>query len=517
MDLSTSLAIAALMGLIPGFMAQRKGHSFVVWWVFGSVLFIVAVPFAMVLERREQTFWERRAQGRAGADIPAPKVTGAKTKTSWGRYGRGPLILLALVGFIDSVDRGILNGNIDLIQVDLGFSDSQVGILGSVFILTGFLTTIPAGYLADRVRRTRLIAIVLASWGAISALNAGVRNYWQFLTVRAVLGVGETVDNPASASLMADYYPAKLRGRAYAYQRAAPTLGTAIGIALGGVVGSALGWRAAFLVVGIPGSLLAVWVWRMREPRRGESDEREESGSEGALLEVASRRGLKPLWDEIKIAVRIPSLRALMIGTAISAGATNGFAFWAAAFYRRHTSLSVSGSGGVVGAIILVGAVGGTVLGGLAADRARGRDPGAPMRLAGNTQSIAALIFAVTFLPVPLFVRLPGQIVAVAFLVAAFPALTAMTSEVVPSMIRGIAFSVTGFLSALISAASPPLVGAIADQFPITVDGRTRGNLAIAFLIVTPLILVGALVVLNGRRHVATDIERVRELESQLS
>ena len=377
-----------------------------------------------------------------------------------------------------------------------------------------FVATIPAGYMADRLRRTRVIAVVMASWGVISALNAGVRNFWQFLAVRAALGVGETVDNPASASLMADYYPAKVRGRAYAYQRAAPTLGTAIGIALGGLVGGLLGWRAAFLVVGIPGSLLAVMVWRMREPRRGESDAG--AAAEGELLDIASRRGLRPLWEEIKIAARVPSLRALMIGTAISAGATNGFGFWASAFYERHTSLTVGASGGVVGAIILVGVIVGTIAGGRAADRARGREPGAPMRLAGTTQSIASAIFLVTFFPVPVFVRLPGHIIAVAFLVAAFPALTAMTSEVVPPQIRGIAFSVTGFLSALASAGSPLLIGALADRFPIRVDGAMEGNLAVAFAIVTPLIFLGALVVLNGQRHVERDIANVKQLESQL-
>ena len=415
------------------------------------------------------------------------------------------------------MDRGILNGVLELVEKDLGFSDTQLGLIGSIFVFMSFVATIPAGYMADRLRRTRVIAVTMVSWGVLSALNAGVRNFWQFLSVRAALGVGETIDNPASGSLMADYYPATTRGRAYAYQRAAPTVGIAVGIAVGGVVGDALGWRAAFLVVGVPGSLLALAVWRMTEPRRGESDVAADAADSGALLEAATRRGWKPLWREIRAAMRVRSLRALMIGTAISAGATSGFAFWASAFYGRHTSLTVSGSGGVVGGIILVGAVTGTLAGGRAADRARARDPGAPMRLAGLTQTVAAVIFFVTFMPVPLIVRLPGQIVAVAFLVAAFPALTAMTSEVVPATMRGIAFSLTGFLSALVSAASPLVVGAIADRFPIAVDGRMRGNLALAFAIVTPLIALGALVVLNGRRHVRGDIERVSEIEAGLA
>jgi MFS family permease len=523
-DLSPALGLAGLLGLIPGFMAFRKGHNFVLWWLFGSALFIFAVPLAMVLERKEPTQHLRapaRSQSDRGGNTAPPRTplgaSGAALRGAgkWGRYGRLPIVLLALVAFIDSVDRGVFNGVISLVKEDLGFSDTSIGFIGSMFIVMSFIATIPAGYMADRLRRTRVIAVVLGSWGLISALNAGVQNLWQFLLVRGALGVGETIDNPSSQSLIADYYPAMHRGRAYAYQRAAPTVGTAVGLALGGAVGGALGWRAAFLVVGVPGSILAIWIWRLQEPRRGESDEVAE-GADGALLDVAARRGFGPLWSEMKVALRVRSLRALMIGTAISAGATSGFGFWAAAFYERHTRLSVGGAGGVVGAVILVGAVAGTILGGRAADRARRTDVGAPMRLAGIWQSIASVIFVTTFFPVPLYYRLPGQLVAVAFLVGAFPALTSMTTEVVPAAIRGIAFSVTGFLSAILSAASAPMIGAISDRFPIVVGGEEVGNLALAFAIVSPLILVGALVVLNGRRHVANDIEHVGDVAAKV-
>ena len=164
----------------------------------------------------------RMAASAAEAPIGArPK----KAKTDWGKYGRNPVVILALVAFIDSVDRGILPGVLDDVQDDLGFSDFQAGFLGTAFVLAGFVAVLPAGYLADRYRRTRIIAIVLASWGAISALNAAVTSFVQFAIVRAILGVGETVDNPASQSLIADYYKPDLRGRAYAYQRVAPTVG----------------------------------------------------------------------------------------------------------------------------------------------------------------------------------------------------------------------------------------------------------------------------------------------------
>jgi MFS family permease len=415
--------------------------------------------------------------------------------------------ILALVAFIDSVDRGILPGVLTKVQDDLHFSDTRAGVLGTAFILSGFLVVLPAGYLADRYRRTRIIAFVLAAWGAISAVNALVRNYWQFLGVRATLGIGETVDNPASQSLMADYYAPEVRARAYAVQRLAPTVGTAVGTALAGGVAALLGWRWAFLIVGIPGSLLAVAVWRLPEPARGESD-RPAPGPEAAApspVVPVRARGAGALMADVRRCLRVRSLRALMVGTAIAQGALAGTAFWSAAFYERHTTLGSGGGAGIAGVLILFGALGGTYFGGVMADRMRGTVEGGPMLLAGCTAFTGAALLMTTFLPVPLWYRMPAQLVSVALVVAGFPALTAMTSEVVPAVVRGTAFSLVGFLGAVAGALSPLLIGVLADQFPITVDGETKGHLANAFLCVTPLVMLGALVVIRGRRYVAED------------
>jgi MFS family permease len=134
------------------------------------------------------------------------------------------------------------------------------------------------------------------------------------------------------------------------------------------------------------------------------------------------------------------------------------------------------------------------------------------MLLAGVCQGVGASLLIPTFLDVPIWLRIPVQGVAVAFIVGGLVAIPVMITEVVSPAIRGIAFSVTGFLSAIAGAASPLLIGVIADQFDYVVDGEVKGNLANAFLIVTPLVLVGAAALLQGRRHVAGDIARAQDL-----
>ena len=430
-----------------------------------------------------------------------------KSAVDWGKYGRHPLRILALVALIDAVDRQILPGVLSKVQDDLGFSDLQAGLLAGAPVFAGFLVVLPAGYLADRYRRTRIIAIVMASWGVLSALNAVVVGYVQFLGVRTVLGVGETVDNPASASLIADYYPPEIRGRAYGLQRVAPLVGTALGLVLGGAVGEAFGWRWAFLIVGAPGSLLALAVWRLAEPTRGEHD-LANADAEAAPSVVVKQHGVRALFHDVRVTFRIRTLRSLMIGTAIAQGALSGIGFWAPSFLERHAGLSGGAAAGLVGVLILGGAIAGTIVGGRLSDRLRHRGAGAPMLVAAVTQAIGALLLMPVFADVPLAVRIVLSGIGVVFIVAGFPALAAMVAEVVPASIRGLAFAVTGFLSALAAALSPLLIGAISDQFEYQFDGKTVGNLAYAFAIVMPLVFVGAFVVFRGRHFVEADKAR---------
>ena len=414
----------------------------------------------------------------------------------WGEYGRRPLVVLSLVALIDAVDRGILPGVLSDVQDDLGFSDFQSGVLGTAFVLAGFFVVMPAGYLADRGKRTHIIALVLLSWGLISALNSLVQNLAQFIAIRAALGIGETIDNPASQSLIADYYSTERRGRAYAAQRAAPLVGTAIGTGIGGVVSATLGWRWAFLIVGVPGSFIAFLCWRLPEPTR--------KGSDGP-----APRGWRAAREDTRALLRVRTLRALMVGTAVGTGALTGIGFWAPEFYERHTSLTSDQASGVVGGLILVGALMGTLFGGWARDRIAQRMAGASMVLTAVTQTIGAVALIIVFLDVPIAVRLIFSVIGVAFIVAGFPALSATTADVVPARVRGLAFSVTGFFSALTSALSPLVIGFIADRFDYVVDGEVEGNLANAFLIVTPLVFIGAIVLWRGRRHMTADLLRV--------
>jgi MFS family permease len=127
------------------------------------------------------------------------------------------------------------------------------------------------------------------------------------------------------------------------------------------------------------------------------------------------------------------------------------------------------------------------------------------MRLASYSQAAGAVVLILVFLPTPLLLRIPLSIVGVLLTVAGFPALIRTMADVVNPQVRGLAFSVSGFASALASAGSPLVIGFIADRFELVVDGEVKGNLAYAFLCVIPLVFVGAFVLWRGYRHVRAD------------
>ena len=154
--------------------------------------------------------------------------------SSWGRYGKRPLVALCLVGLVDAVDRGVLPAVIEPVQNELGFSDFQSGLLYTSLIVAALLIAVPGGALADRHDRRKLMAGVLVLWSATTGLVAAAQQYWQLLALRAGLGAGDALNDPSAQSLVADSYPPEIRGKAYAWQRVVPTVGVGLGTIVGG-------------------------------------------------------------------------------------------------------------------------------------------------------------------------------------------------------------------------------------------------------------------------------------------
>lgn len=222
-----------------------------------------------------------------------------------GPYAWYVLGVLVLVYILNFIDRQVLTILADDLKRDLAISDSDFGFLyGTAFGVFYSLFGIPLGKLADSWHRVRLMTIGLALWSAMTALSGAARNFGQLAAARIGVGVGEATASPCAYSLIADWFPKGRRATALAIYSAGLYLGGGLSLFIGGAIvlnwneayagGGApfglAGWQAAFLAVGIPGLLLAVWVATLREPSRGAID---------GIESIPDPRPFRSFYDEL--------------------------------------------------------------------------------------------------------------------------------------------------------------------------------------------------------------------------
>jgi len=219
--------------------------------------------------------------------LPEPGGTPKPTARVGGTYSNYLLGVLVLVYVVNFLDRQIITILAEDIKADLGVTDAQIGFLyGTAFAVFYAIFGIPLGRLADVWNRRTLIATGLAFWSLMTALSGFARGFPGLAAARIGVGVGEASASPAAFSMLADSFPPRRRATVLAIYSSGIYLGGGLGLMIGGQVvdrwnaafppGTAplglAGWQAAYLLVGLPGLLLAIWVRTLREPVRGAAD-----------------------------------------------------------------------------------------------------------------------------------------------------------------------------------------------------------------------------------------------------
>lgn len=405
---------------------------------------------------------------------------------SEARYpgARYALTLLLAVNLLNYIDRQALYAVFPLIKSDLKLSDTALGFLGSAFMFCYMLAAPFFGRLGDRTNRARLAAGGLAVWSLATMLSGLAGSYRTLLGARALVGVGEASFGTVSPGLVADYFGKERRGRVMALFFLATPVGSALGYVLGGQLGQRFGWQEAFLMVGLPGLLLAVPLWLLNDPCRSAS-------SVGGLPPA-----VRAIADELKeFGSNRTFVQATLSMTAMTF-ALGGLAQWVPSFLHRSFGLDVGRGNLLFGTITVVSGIIGTLAGGWLGDRLKKRAPAGQLYVAAAGFMLGAPLAAIAILSPSLPHCLAAIALAELFLFLNTGPLNTVLVDVLRPDRRATGFAITIFtIHALGDAVSPAIIGSLSDIWGLR-----------AALLITPLaVAAAALFAVRGCRFVETD------------
>jgi MFS transporter, Spinster family, sphingosine-1-phosphate transporter len=375
----------------------------------------------------------------------------------WRPYQIYLIIILTLVSTSNYMDRMIVPILQEVIKADLQLTDTQLGLLtGPAFALLYSMSGIPIARLAERVNRRKLLSVVVALWSAMTALCGLAPSYFFLAMCRVGVGMGEGGCIPISHSLISDYFRPNQRGLAMAiFSTSAPIAGILIPIA-GAYVAHIWGWRVAFMVVGLPGLLVSLLVFRtLREPRV-------EGGGDSMVVEREAHQSFRA---DLKWLMNSRAFVYLFLAGAFTGLGNMGTAVFIVSFFSRVHEFTIVQAGSVVALNGVMGLIG-TFVGGYFADRYASP--------AGRSYPIVCAVgMAMAFVFYLAALYVDGWMLALGFVLIANigtdlkngPAF-ATVQNIAPVRMRATAAALYMFAATLIGTGFGPLiVGTLSDVF----------------------------------------------------
>jgi len=392
-------------------------------------------------------------------------------------YALGVLTLIYSFSFIDRQLLAILQ---ESIKADLGFSDTQLGLLtGFAFALFYVSAGIPIARWADNGNRRNIVSLSIFIWSFMTAISGAVQNFAQMLLARIGVGIGEAGGNPPSHSMISDIFPAHKRASALGVYFTGVNIGILFGFLLGGWLSEVVGWRLAFLIIGAPGILLAVIIrFTLAEPTRGVIENRRATSNTTTIREVVTL-----LWGR-------RSFRHIALAGGLNAFVQYSVANWTASFLIRSHGMSTGEVGFWLAMILGIGGAIGVLGGGIFSDRLGGHDKRWYLWLPAIAGIISFPFGAFVYLaPTPklalMFAIIPGVLASVYL-----GATVASIHSIVGLRMRTLGSAFYGFILNMIGlGAGPFTIGLMSDYLTPSLGHE---SLRYAMLYVLPVVQLGA-------------------------
>ena len=387
------------------------------------------------------------------------------------------LAVLTGLNMLNYIDRNVLYAVQDDVKKEFMVSDAKIGLLVSAFFFTYMFAAPLIGWMGDRFPRKNMVVVGIFIWSGFTFLTWLVHDYNQLLFRHAVVGIGEASYATIAPTLIADSFPIEKRGRMLSIFFLGLPVGSAAGYFVGGYLAHYFGsWRAPFMAAGIPGFVLAIVLFLLPEPARGQYEEH-------APVDV---------WALLAGLVRNGAFITATLGMAMYTFAVGGMQVWIPTFLQRLRGLDVKTANIDFSVIVIINGIVATLLGGWIGDRLLKRYFGAYYTFPGIAMLVAVPLMFAAIYTTGRFM-FPAIFAAVFFILIGTGPTNAALVNSVSASIRSTALAVNVFVIHLLGDAfSPPLIGRLSDQ---------TGSLQTAFWVAFAAAGISGIILLYGARY----------------
>jgi predicted MFS family arabinose efflux permease len=366
--------------------------------------------------------------------------------------------LLFLLYMFDYLDRLIIVSLFPFLRQEWGISDTQCGLLVSAVYWSILIFTLPISILIDRWSRIKSIGLMAVLWSFATLACAFTRNFGQLFAARTAIGLGEAGYAPGGTAMISALFPKEKRAKILGIWNASIPLGSALGIALGGIIADRFGWRQAFGLVALPGLIVALLFFYVRDYQTIELTRPAGSGDE----KTESRMQWK---DSASHLLKNKTLIFNNLAFAANTFVTTALLTWLPSYFQRVEGISMSRAS-TKSSIIMLLAIIGAPLGGFLADRWLKSRRNARLLFPSASSCLTGVLLFMSFSfcrgDIQFAVLLGAGMAAVAFV----PAAAAVTQDVVHPGLRAVSLSLCVIIQHILgSALGPPTIGALSDAF----------------------------------------------------
>ena len=407
-------------------------------------------------------------------------------------YSNYVFTLLFLLYMFDYIDRMVVTSMFTSIERDWGISHTQSGLLVSAVYWAIVLLTFPISILVDRWSRTKTIGVMAIMWSLATALCALTGNFVQLFMARMLIGVGEAGYAPGGSAMISGLYPVDKRARMMGLWNASIPLGSAIGVLLGGIIATKLGWKHAFGIVAVPGMIVAILFLFVKDYKTVDL----------SFYDKNSNKVKMESNDIIKEFITKPSVLLTYLGMAAVVFVTTSMLTWLPTYFEKMRNIPQETAGKMASSVMVLALIG-APLGGFLTDMWRKSKENARLMFPAISTLLSAIVLFVSLALLKGTVQYAGFLIFGVLVLAFISGAASVTQDVIHPGLRATSYAIAVVVQNLLGASTAPV--AMGKIYDLT-------NIQTALSVLPFVLLVGAVLFWLGSRYYVKDLGKVAKI-----